>query len=371
MSLFKKAMLALATLVLAVVTVVVPANKTTKVEAATIPAGQTLYLDAGVWDVDGARFAAYFFDGTAGAKWVNMESVELGIYKVDAPSNGTSAKVIFCRMNPASATNDWSNKWNQSNDLTWDGSKNLYKITGWGSNKSTGTWGTYTPAVPGNMVVGLSGNFGGVDAWDPDVDMNWNAETQSYEIVKELIAGDKFKVRLDNAWNSSYGDSAVDSASKQYLSAADNDGNGNVVVKVAGTYKISFTEKGVISLELLAEPFVPAASLYGAQLGVKEGSQALRLVGVVEVEDITTFDHTLAWNVTKEGSEAELDHEVTTLYTGVLSLGEWQTTELEGAYYTVLTLENIPDGVYTVTLLENNEVVGTATYTIAAGQLTA
>lgn len=366
MSLFKKAMLALATLVLAVVTVVVPANKTTKVEAATIPAGQTLYLDAGVWDVDGARFAAYFFDGTAGAKWVNMESVELGIYKVDAPSNGTSAKVIFCRMNPASATNDWSNKWNQSNNLTWDGSKNLYKITGWGSDKSTGTWGTYTPAVPGQMVVGVVGT---INNWSNDVMLNWNAETERYEAVITFAVNDEFKVRLDKAWTTSYGGGALDAASKSYASGFGT--TDNIKVTEAGTYTVAFSEKAVITLTPYVEPFVPAASLYGAQLGVKEGSQALRLVGVVEVEDITTFDHTLAWNVTKEGSEAELDHEVTTLYTGVLSLGEWQTTELEGAYYTVLTLENIPDGVYTVTLLENNEVVGTATYTIAAGQLTA
>ena len=40
---------------------------------ASIPANTTLYLDAGEWNKESARFAAYFFDD--GEAWVSMTHV--------------------------------------------------------------------------------------------------------------------------------------------------------------------------------------------------------------------------------------------------------------------------------------------------------
>ena len=48
-------------------------------------------------------------------------------------------KVIFTRMDPAKPELDWSSKWNQTADLDI-GAYNCYKITGWGSSTSEGTW---------------------------------------------------------------------------------------------------------------------------------------------------------------------------------------------------------------------------------------
>ena len=74
----------------------------------------------GDWNKDGARFAAYFFGN--GEKWVSMTKVSTNFYKVTVPSGYTS--VIFCRMNGSNSTNNWTNKWNQTPDLSINDAKN-------------------------------------------------------------------------------------------------------------------------------------------------------------------------------------------------------------------------------------------------------
>ena len=102
----------------------------------------TLYFAPNAnWKSDGARFAAYFFgDGDA---WVSMTDADGdGIYEVNIPVGGYTS-VIFCRMNPGAAANNWNNKWNQTGDLVipTDG-KNLYTITGGEWDGVTGAWST-------------------------------------------------------------------------------------------------------------------------------------------------------------------------------------------------------------------------------------
>lgn len=102
----------------------------------------TLYFAPNAnWKTDGARFAAYFFgDGDA---WVSMTDADGdGIYEVNIPVGGYTS-VIFCRMNPGAAANNWNNKWNQTGDLVipTDG-KNLYTLTGGEWDSVTGAWST-------------------------------------------------------------------------------------------------------------------------------------------------------------------------------------------------------------------------------------
>lgn len=103
---------------------------------ANIPAGTKLYLNAKFWDPNSARFAAYFF-GASGNSWASMIKVDgaENIYEVTAPS-GTWSNVIFCRMNSSNSTNDWNNKWNQTGDLTFDGTNDLFTISNWNSQTS-------------------------------------------------------------------------------------------------------------------------------------------------------------------------------------------------------------------------------------------
>ena len=111
-------------------------------------AGDTLYFVPGdQWGSDGAWYAAYFFG--AGEKWAAMaDSDGDGYYECTVPSGGYTS-VIFCRMNPASTSLSWTNKWNQTADLTLSDSKNCFTMnsaTQWYSTGATGTWSKYTPA---------------------------------------------------------------------------------------------------------------------------------------------------------------------------------------------------------------------------------
>lgn len=109
------------------------------------PAITTLYLKPNSnWLQSNARFAAYFFNDNIGKnKWVSMTDTNSdGIYEVTIPTDYSYPNVIFCRMNPGAAANDWGNKWNQTSNLTISTRRNnLYTINdgswdaGWWSIK--------------------------------------------------------------------------------------------------------------------------------------------------------------------------------------------------------------------------------------------
>lgn len=100
------------------------------------------------WTIDGARFAAYFFN-SGGNTWVGMtDSDGDGYYEVNIPEGYTFGEnVIFCRMNPSTTANNWNNKWNQTADLVipTDGT-NCYIVADGTWDKGGGTWSTFTPA---------------------------------------------------------------------------------------------------------------------------------------------------------------------------------------------------------------------------------
>lgn len=123
----------------------------TEVEVAqtgvTMTGGEVLYfIPSSNWKVENARFAAYFYG--SGNAWVSCTEVEGedNLYSVTVPA-GSWTNVIFCRMNPYSATNDWNNKWNQSADLTFDGTNNCWANVEGSWDGSQGTWSVYTPTV--------------------------------------------------------------------------------------------------------------------------------------------------------------------------------------------------------------------------------
>ena len=111
------------------------------------PTDTILYLKPNAnWKQDNARYAAYFFGN--GDTWVDMTLVEgeTDIYAVTVPSGFEN--IIFCRMNPNAAANNWNNKWNQTADLKvpTDGT-NLYTVKENTWDNGGGTWSVYTPAT--------------------------------------------------------------------------------------------------------------------------------------------------------------------------------------------------------------------------------
>ena len=94
------------------------------------------------WTQSNARFAAYFFGGTVGEKWVSMTAVGDGTYEAHLPEGyDYGCNIIFCRMNPSTTANNWNNKWNQTSDLkTPTDGKNLYTVKAGTWDKGGGTW---------------------------------------------------------------------------------------------------------------------------------------------------------------------------------------------------------------------------------------
>lgn len=175
------------------------------------PEPTVLYLTPNSnWKVDGARFAAYFFGN--GETWASMTLVEgeTNLYSVVAPDGYPN--VIFCRMNPANAENNWTNKWNQTSDLKVpaDGT-NHYTVAEGAWDNGNGTWSTYVvkqePVALDAPVVATSVNVNVVTlTWDAvagashytvqvDDDVEEEVYTTSYEFNGDYEVEYQFTVK--------------------------------------------------------------------------------------------------------------------------------------------------------------------------------
>lgn len=93
------------------------------------------------WKESNARFAAYFFGN--GETWVSMTDENGdGVYEVVVPDGYNN--VIFCRMSPNATDNNWTNKWNQTGDLTVPSDDNVKFVVpgGWWDSADNSNWTT-------------------------------------------------------------------------------------------------------------------------------------------------------------------------------------------------------------------------------------
>ena len=106
----------------------------------------TIYLKPNAeWKTDGARFAAYFFQGGYNV-WLNLSDVDGdGCYECGVPVGYT--KVIFARMNPNNTDNRWNKDgesnaplWNQTADLDVPTGDAIYYVMNAGSWEGAGSW---------------------------------------------------------------------------------------------------------------------------------------------------------------------------------------------------------------------------------------
>ena len=166
------------------------------------------------WKQASARFAAYFFNDNTNT-WVNMtDSNGDGTYECVIPSGYEGKYVIFCRMDPSKATNDWTNKWNQTANLTLTATQKVYKIV-------ADTWATgYWDSNDGTIYLDAT-SWGYSDAryaiwtWNNDNDGVWVNMSDPdkdgvYEIQKSNLKAKLIFVRMngtkpannwDNKWN--------------------------------------------------------------------------------------------------------------------------------------------------------------------------
>ena len=117
--------------------------------ASVTPKGKYFYFKTSdTWKVDGARFAVCFQWKDGGGQddaWVSCIGVPnvTDMYYVQAPDKYWD--MYFCRMNGSNQTNSWSNKWNQTGKLQYDGTKNYWtKSSGWNENT---TYSIYAPPL--------------------------------------------------------------------------------------------------------------------------------------------------------------------------------------------------------------------------------
>ena len=120
--------------------------------------GSTLYLQPNAnWKAAGARFAAYFFNNCTNQNtWVSMTDADKdGIYECEVPE-GNWMNLIFCRMNPASAENNWNDgvKWNQTADLSASCGYDLFVMPEnvW-DNADDSNWTYQIPDVKGAYIA--------------------------------------------------------------------------------------------------------------------------------------------------------------------------------------------------------------------------
>lgn len=114
---------------------------------------KTLYLNPGIWNVDGAKFAIYYFNASQNGWSDYMTSAGGNLYQGEVPDSYT--QVIFCRMNP-NGSKDWNGKWNQTGDLTIPSGKNQFNIQDWDGDdgNQSGEWTTYGSSSGGDTPSG-------------------------------------------------------------------------------------------------------------------------------------------------------------------------------------------------------------------------
>ena len=194
--------------------------------------GTTLYLVPNSnWKNDNARFAIYYWNASGTSNWVSMtDSDSDGVYEGTVPAGYDN--IIFCRMNPNAAANNWNNKWNQTADLKVpaDGT-NCYTVKAGTWDNGGGTWSTYSPepeetepqpsqpeesepvetqpAPAGTYyVAGVAALCGSEwNASDPANKLEWNGTTGLFEKVYTNVAAGTYQFKItDGTWNNAWGD---------------------------------------------------------------------------------------------------------------------------------------------------------------------
>ena len=234
---------------LAVLLVVAMVLTSVAVLTASAATPEKLYLTPNAnWKQSNARFAAYFFGN--GEKWISMTDPDGdGVYEVEVPAGYPN--VIFCRMNPSAAANNWNNKWNQTADLTVPtNGTDLYTVKEGTWDKGGGTWTSMnstceheggepatcdTPQIctkcgepivaalghdydaehnclrcygKATFTVAGSGAHLGAE-WDPKHtanDMEYDPQTSTYTKVYENVAAGNYllKCARDHDWGTAY-----------------------------------------------------------------------------------------------------------------------------------------------------------------------
>ncbi|MEE0989697.1 MAG: hypothetical protein UIC45_00050, partial [Paludibacteraceae bacterium] len=260
--------------------------------AADFTSGTKLYLKPNSnWTQSNARFAAYFFykdskGNESNKEWASMSSLGNDVYMVEAPkyNNKTISfnYVIFCRMNPGNQTNNWGNKWSQTEDLVYDGCKDLYTLpndapTG-SENKATGTWSGYNKYfITGEGTSNIWCNGSG---WEPGVCENMLVNNQI--TFTNLPKGDyQFKI-TNGSWETTYAHSshfneANSTPKSSYISYINtSDDNIKITTTVCSDITVKFNPSATKKISVEATFHEPKYLLMGVNTDWKNGIELVK-----------------------------------------------------------------------------------------------
>ena len=121
---------------------------------------KTIYLNPGVWNTDGAKYAIYYFIDESNKGWSDLFVGDAcGTYTTIPQWNGVT--MIAVRLDSDATVGTWDKKWNQTDNIAVT-NNDYIAITGWGNNggNSPHTYSTYTPATY-SITFNGNGNTGG------------------------------------------------------------------------------------------------------------------------------------------------------------------------------------------------------------------
>lgn len=130
---------------------------------------KTIFLQPGVWNSEGAKFALYYFrkegETTYGTGWTDFMTqfpCSTNYYVATIPQwNGV--KINAVRLNSDATEGTWDKKWNQTSDITIT-SNDLVTITGWDKSQTYNS--SFSVPTYSISFAGGSGSSGSMDAID-------------------------------------------------------------------------------------------------------------------------------------------------------------------------------------------------------------
>ena len=220
------------------------------------------------WANGNPRYAVYVIDDQT---WHNMTKINDGdgntgndIYYCDIKS--TDQKVIFCRMDPSAAANNWENRWTQTENLTLPDNCNLFDIDKDASTannvNATGTWMEYN-------AWHLAGAF---NEWALCGQTFKEQEDGSFTFTQHLELGTyEFKLVHNGDWYGNNGTMVRGTSTGWTMSTSDNN-NCKITADYAGNYTFIFdastkklTVRYPILITLVRSEFGPYGIAYNGQ----------------------------------------------------------------------------------------------------------
>ena len=110
----------------------------------TITVVKTIILEPNIWDIDGARFAAYVWNsGSGDDNWYLFSKVN-DKWTVNIPPSYTG--LVLVRLNNTTEVS-WNAKWNQTSDIDFTNvvDNSTISITGWGTDPNSSTYSVANP----------------------------------------------------------------------------------------------------------------------------------------------------------------------------------------------------------------------------------